>query len=165
MILGNFDQPPKQSPKQPQTDHPTSPSKQTIKSRNLARVLAMQYLFQNDINPVNLLGWLSEPQRQSQTTMADLELTHQLIAACEDINALDEIYKPFLSKSLYHVGAVEKAILRLAIAELKLQVTSATVVTDEAIKMAKTFGSSDGFKLINAVIDAYVKSDQHQSTH
>ena len=59
------------------------------------------------------------------------------------------------------LNKVDLAILRLAITELKHQkATPQKVVIDEAIELAKTFGSAKTSQFINGVLDAIIKHDQ-----
>lgn len=56
------------------------------------------------------------------------------------------------------LNKVDLAILRLAISELKVcPATPPKVVIDEAIELAKTFGSAKTSKFINGVLDAVIK--------
>lgn len=59
------------------------------------------------------------------------------------------------------LNKVDLAILRLAISELKQhQDTPPKVVIDEAIELAKTFGSAKTSQFINGVLDNIIKHDQ-----
>lgn len=56
------------------------------------------------------------------------------------------------------IGYVEKNILRAAIAELwYFPETPAKVVIDEAVDMAREFGSADSGSFVNGVLDAVYK--------
>jgi len=54
--------------------------------------------------------------------------------------------------------AIDRAILRLAIAELRTQGTPAKVVINEALELAKKFSSEDAASFINGILDAALKS-------
>ena len=54
--------------------------------------------------------------------------------------------------------AIDRAILRLAIAELQTTGTPAKVVINEALELAKKFSSEDAAPFINGILDAALKS-------
>lgn len=58
---------------------------------------------------------------------------------------------------LERVGAVERNILRLALAELDEASTPARVVIDEAVKLAHWFAGSRAPAFINGVLDAVAR--------
>lgn len=62
------------------------------------------------------------------------------------------------------IGYVEKNILRASIAELwHFPETPAKVIIDEAVEMAKEFGSSESGSFINGVLDAVYKQMEPDS--
>ncbi|QJC31925.1 transcription antitermination factor NusB [Enterobacteriaceae endosymbiont of Donacia versicolorea] len=68
---------------------------------------------------------------------------------------LDNVMKPFLSRKLFELGQIEKAILRISLYELinRLDVPY-KVVINESIYLAKSFGGVDNsYKFINGVLD------------
>ena len=58
------------------------------------------------------------------------------------------------------IAAIDRAILRLALAELRATNTPAKVVIDEAVELAKRFSSEDASAFINGILDAAVKSQK-----
>ncbi|MBR8461729.1 transcription antitermination factor NusB [Campylobacter sp. faydin G-140] len=70
-------------------------------------------------------------------------------------NELDKILKKFLKEGeIERVGAVELAILRLGIYEMKFTITDKAVIINEAIELAKELGGDSAPKFINGVLDA-----------
>ncbi|QJC35540.1 transcription antitermination factor NusB [Enterobacteriaceae endosymbiont of Donacia sparganii] len=68
---------------------------------------------------------------------------------------LDNVMKPFLSRKLFELGQIEKAILRISLYELinRLDVPY-KVVINESIYLAKSFGGvENSYKFINGVLD------------
>ncbi|MCX6816501.1 MAG: transcription antitermination factor NusB [Candidatus Beckwithbacteria bacterium] len=55
------------------------------------------------------------------------------------------------------LNKVDLAILRLAVKEMKAGITPPKVVIDEAIELAKTYGSETTPKFINGVLGAIIK--------
>lgn len=59
---------------------------------------------------------------------------------------------------LERIAAIDRTILRLALAELRTTSTPAKVVIDEAVELAKKFSSEDAAGFINGILDAALKS-------
>lgn len=67
---------------------------------------------------------------------------------------MDALIASFISRDLNKLGPIEYAILRIASYELKYHPEIPfKVVINEAIDLAKSFGSQDGHKFINGVLD------------
>lgn len=58
---------------------------------------------------------------------------------------------------LERLGKVDRSILRLALCELELKETPASVVIDEAIELAKKYSSEEAAKFINGILGTYLK--------
>ena len=73
----------------------------------------------------------------------------------EGVEGLDETLAPFLSnRKVEEVDPVERAVLRLAAFELRERPeVPFQVVINEALDLTKTFGSDEGRKFVNAVLD------------
>jgi transcription antitermination protein NusB len=56
------------------------------------------------------------------------------------------------------MAAIDRALLRLALAELRTRGTPSKVVINEAVELAKKFSSEDAAPFINGILDAAVKS-------
>lgn len=126
-------------------------------SRRKARILAFQALYSYDVGGESLdqlltLNWASE------TIAQDVKDFSRIIIA-GSINHLEEI-DVLIKKHLTgrwefdRVNRVSVAILRISVFALLYQKeTSASIIIDEAIDIAKEFGTDDSFKFINAVLD------------
>ena len=55
---------------------------------------------------------------------------------------------------------IEKNILRIALYELMDKQLDSLIVISESIRMSKKYGSVEGYKLINAVLDRISKENQ-----
>lgn len=63
---------------------------------------------------------------------------------------------------LTRIGAVERAVIRLAVYEMLAQPDPpAQVVINEAIELAKIFGDTDSGGFVNGVLDAIWKRHRH----
>ena len=84
---------------------------------------------------------------------------------------LDSRLKQCISRSLDSIDPVERAILRLSTYELLFRPeVPPKVVLNEAVELWRVFGSEEGFRFVNGVLDALVnqkpdvetKSEQHK---
>lgn len=72
----------------------------------------------------------------------------------ENVDAVDQIMMPYLDREVSELDPIEKAILRLAVYELKFELdVPYKVVINEAIEVAKVFGAEDSHKYVNGVLD------------
>ena len=138
-------------------------------SRRKGRILAFQALYSWDVSKTPLedlltFSWIgkdSENQTDDQpltSTAKDEQLFAGLIISgtIQNIDQIDELIKSHLSASwsFERINKVTLAILRTGIYELKYQKESQPkIVIDEAVNIAKDFGTDDSYKFINAVLD------------
>lgn len=89
----------------------------------------------------------------------DLDYFKELIRAVPaQHQELDELMTPFLSRPLNELDPIELAILRLSIYELaKRPDIPYRVVINEALELAKKFGSIEGYKFVNGILDQVAK--------
>jgi N utilization substance protein B len=72
--------------------------------------------------------------------------------------AIDEQIKPFLDRDISELDQVELAILRIATYELLFRLDIPyKVVINEALDLTKVFGSKEGFKYVNGILDNVAK--------
>ncbi len=70
----------------------------------------------------------------------------------------DYISKHLKNWTISRIAIIDKSILRLAIYELVYEAqTPMKVIINEAIEIAKKYGTKDSFTFINAVLDAIAK--------
>lgn len=73
--------------------------------------------------------------------------------------AIDARMIPHLDRTITLLNPVELSVLRLAIYELQFHPeVPPPVVINEAIELAKEYGSVEGYKFVNGVLNAIVKS-------
>ena len=71
---------------------------------------------------------------------------------------IDVIMTPFLKRPLDELDPIELAVLRLAIFELTQRLDIPyRVVINEALELTKKFGSIEGYKFVNGVLDQVAK--------
>ena len=129
------------------------PSQQ--KQRHRARRLAMQALYQWNYNhtPVNeLIPMMLEEQGATKLDRTYFEIVAK--GAIEKVDCIDAALQPLLDRELSELNPVELAILRLSAYEMldKIEIPY-RVVINEGVQLAKEFGSEQGHKYVNAVLD------------
>lgn len=78
--------------------------------------------------------------------------------ALEKLTNVDEQVSKHLKEwDIQRIGGIERAILRLGVYELCFTSTDAPIVINEAIELAKLYGSDNAPRFINGVLDAIVK--------
>ena len=137
-----------------------------VDRRTRARELAMQALYQLDIQGPGLLELLSQFFIENETDGAVRKLawdwtkgTWENLARCDEL-IVDSTIKWQLSR----LSLVDKNILRLAVYQLKFcPDVPAKVVINEAIELAKKFGSDKSAPFVNGVLDAVLKKLKAQT--
>lgn len=77
---------------------------------------------------------------------------------------LDAVATPYMNRAASTLDPVERAILWIGLFELgERRDIHPNVVIDEAIELAKCFGSDESYKFINGVLDRVNKSPQTHS--
>ncbi|WP_410687885.1 transcription antitermination factor NusB [Avibacterium paragallinarum] len=123
--------------------------------RRRARECAVQALYswhlsQNPIDEVEL-AFVSEQDMNG----VDMPYFRKLLRqTAENINAVEASVAPYLDRSLEELDPIERAILRLAVYELRFELdVPYKVVINEAIEVAKVFGADDSHRYVNGVLD------------
>ena len=127
--------------------------------RRKARELAVQaiYSWQVSKNPVNDIevNFIAENSKRR----FDIEYFQLLLrGVTANIGTIDAAISPYVDRPLDDIDQVEKAILRVAVFELKdCTDVPYRVVINEAIELAKSFAADDSHKFVNGVLDKTVK--------
>ena len=124
-------------------------------SRHKARRAAVQALYQWDLTEQDPDQIESHFISEHNLTGADSEYFNCLVRQVPLYRQeIDSNIVPCLDREMENVDPVEKAILRIAAYELEYhKETPYRVVLDEAIKLSKAFGSDQGYKFVNGVLD------------
>lgn len=124
-------------------------------ARSLARRYAMQALYQWQLNKLDDqavdLYFVPDKDRRRIDEDYYTELINQVVYHTSE---LDDAMVPALDRKLKAVDPVELAILRLGVCELMHHLdVPYRVVINEAIILAKRFGSENSHKFINGILD------------
>lgn len=124
-------------------------------ARRRAREFAMQGIYEWQMNQLPALEIEKHLKENEFLKKADQTLFKALLYGVLEANAhIDEVLSPFFDRASDEVSPVERAILRLATFEiLQHAETPYPVIINEAIELAKTFGSNDGHRFVNGVLD------------
>lgn len=130
-------------------------SKPNIWARRKARRALVQAVYQWQLSGNSVTSVKADFAEGDSLKKADHEFFDQLLSTVVTHAAdLDASFAAKLDRELEKLDHVERAILRLASAELKFRVdVPYRVVIDEYVELAKTFGAQDSYKYINGVLD------------
>lgn len=146
-------------------------------NRSYSRILALQYLYReeflisNDKLKINLEqaaiildelkidGFKSDISNYNDL---DIKYANEILTGVQteknEIDSLIQNYAP--SFPLKQVAIIDKSILRICIYEIKYNELNPSIAMDEAIEIAKVFGSDKSAAFINGVIDSLVQNDK-----
>ena len=128
--------------------------------RRKARIAALQALFESDISghdPERSLNQLAEGQALSEQALSYArELIRGVLDNKEPIDPLIETHAP--SWPLEQISAIDRNILRLAIFEILIDNrVPPKAAINEAVELAKTFGSYNSSRFVNGVLGSISK--------
>ena len=123
--------------------------------RHKARIMALQALFESDCtghDPESSLSWLAEKQPLPETALSFAkELIDGVMANKERIDARIKAHAP--NWPVEQLSAIDRNILRLAIFEISINnKVPVKAAINEAVELAKTFGSDNSPRFINGVL-------------
>lgn len=127
----------------------------TIPDRRNARIVVVQILYQDDVNPEHNPAWDEEWMKR--------RLRHpELVAFAKSLLAGVRLYQREIDDrlsavaenwSLSRMAITDRNILRLGAYELLYTDTPPRVVIDEAVELAKLFGSQQSGPFVNGILD------------
>lgn len=124
------------------------------------RIVVFQILFQEELNPGSLEALADsyiaqelprkEPLRKFARELLDNTIAHRETID-EQITALSRNW------TLARMSPVDRSILRLAASEILYTSTPRPIAINEAIELAKKFGTQDSPMFINGILDRFQK--------
>lgn len=134
--------------------------KQEIRAKQRARRLALQAIYQwlmthEEAHVIE--AQFRATQDNGQIDMAYFSrLLQGVLTQCD---GLEEQFSPFLDRNVAQLNPIERVVLLLGTYELQtcLEVPY-RIVLDEAVTMAKSFGSQDGHRYVNGVLNNVAKT-------
>jgi len=128
--------------------------------RTRARELAMQGLFQLDIQGDDMLWRLAEFFAENESNSSTRKLAYAWAkGAWKNLPACDELIKASaIQWGMDRLCYVDKSILRLAVYQLKFcDDIPPRVAINEAIELAKKYSTENSPAFVNGVLDAVLK--------
>lgn len=126
-------------------------------TRRVAREAAIQYLFSHDLNKVEdgTIGdddfWEIRPTRPAEREFAEELLT----GLATEQKVVDQAIMDVVDNYSFHrIDAVDRNILRLATYEILFcESIPDPVSINEAVEIAKRFGTEDSASFVNGILD------------
>lgn len=133
--------------------------KQSIGGKRRARKLALQALYQWLMSGHELCE--IETQFRIANNMAKVDTDYFcriLYGVPEHVSSLEESFTPFLDRPVNGLNPVELTVLRLGAYELvHCPEIPYRVILDESVSLAKEFGSQEGHRYVNGVLNNLAK--------
>lgn len=131
-----------------------------MSTRSRARQVVVQVLFQNDLNPEG-----DDQQQKFIRTRLNknsglVDFANQLIFGVrQNQERLDSSLQAAANNwSVPRMAVTDRCIMRLATYELLFTDTPPSVVINEAIELAKRFGSNQSSGFVNGILDRVLKA-------
>lgn len=120
--------------------------------RRLARVKAVQSLFQVDMSGTNKVDAINNVLEEDEKS--DEFLEQLVFGTLENLEEIDLVIKDHLKNwKIDRVGNVDRAVIRMGIYEMKyLKEIPINVSLNEAIDVAKSFGGDESGRFVNGVL-------------
>ena len=131
-------------------------------ARHNARRYALQAMYQWQLAGTPITDLETEFLNYHIDKKVDIDYFKELIHGIpKHQTELDAEMLPFLGRTVNEIDPVELAVLRLAIYELtKRPDVPYRVIINEALELAKQFGSIEGHKFVNGILDRIAKKNR-----
>lgn len=128
-------------------------------SRQRARGLLIKALYQWQLADHSRDELLAQYSELAEFGRIDQDFFENLLGrVLAEAEALDKVIAEFADRGMSQLDAVARAVLLLALSELKFRDdVPVKVVINEAIELAKRYGATDSYRFINAVLDKAAK--------
>ncbi len=130
-----------------------------MSSRSRAREVALQSLFQEDLNPRDSRDQLA-PFVESRLQDAELRefATSLVLGVLRNRGELDALLEAKAENwSLSRMAATDRNVLRLGAYEIRYADTPERVAINEAVELAKRFGSKQSSQFVNGILDKLIQ--------
>ena len=124
----------------------------TPKQRSRARVVQALYQWLTSGGEIEQIEQQFLNQKEGKISKAFF--SNLILNIPKNISVLDEIIEPSLNRDFSELGPTEKAVMYLAVYELKFQTeVPYKVIINEAVELTKLYGADGAYKLINTSLD------------
>ena len=131
-------------------------------NRHLGRIIALQTLYEYEFrmecedSDVSMADVLERNLDRYKEALGDREFVEKIVkGVIEDKKSLDETIQPVAPEwPISQIARVDRMILRMAIYELQKlgDIIPPKVAINEAVELAKSFGSDNSSKFVNGVL-------------
>ncbi|WP_367670695.1 transcription antitermination factor NusB [Sodalis-like secondary symbiont of Drepanosiphum platanoidis] len=130
-----------------------------LSPRHQARKKAVQALYALEVSKNDIYSIENFFLKKKNMKYVDINYFSELyLKVAFNFKFLDKLMIPYLSRPIENIGYIESAILRIALYELcKKKEIPYKVIINEAIKLTKSFGPTESYKFVNAVLDKVCK--------
>ncbi len=129
--------------------------KESIKGMRRARRLALQALYQWQLSASELSDIEAQFRQANDMDKVNVDYFCRLLYGIpKHVVSLEEALTPFLDRPVQQLNPIELTTLRMGAFELlHSPEIPFRVVLDEAITLTKVFGSQDGHRYVNGVLN------------
>jgi N utilization substance protein B len=130
--------------------------------RSRAREVALQVLFQDDLNPGGNPAVADQFLRGRLKSEDLISFGQSLVAGVRRNRAeLDELLDRIADNwSLQRMATTDRNVLRLGAYEILYADTPARVAINEAVELAKRFGSAQSAQFVNGILDRFLEKQR-----
>jgi len=131
-------------------------------NRSRAREVALQALFQEDLNPRDSRDQLA-PFVEARLQEDELRefATSLVLGVMRNQGELDALLESNTENwSLSRMAATDRNVLRLGAYEIRYANTPERVAINEAVELAKRFGSKQSSQFVNGILDKLIQRDR-----
>lgn len=146
-------------------------------NRHLGRIISLQSLYEYEFRKkagdttAEIQSIISKNIQPYAKALGDTEFVYQLTSGvAENTKELDDILRPLAPEwPLESIAAVDRNTLRIGLYELKSGNVPPKVAINEAVELAKAFGSDNSSRFINGVLGTAFKQlgleDDREGNH
>ena len=124
-----------------------------------SRDKVLQSLYEADVGSNLLDEVISNRPNEKNNTF----FQNHLRGVLKSLETLDKILEKNLPRPLSQLDPIERNILRMSLFELLNNETKDVIVISEAIRLSKKYGSSNGYRFINAILEKLIKEGLDQN--
>lgn len=132
--------------------------------RSRAREVALQALFQEDLNPRDSRDQVMPllENRLKEVELRDFAVS-LVLGVLRNRNELDQLIASKADNwSVSRMAATDRNVLRMGAYEIRYTDTPPRVAIDEAVELAKRFGSASSSQFVNGILDKLIEKKESE---
>lgn len=136
-----------------------NPNKISTSGRKKARSLAVQAIYQWQFTCDSANKIIAHFLAEINEKKTDVDYFADLVnGVLTNVSSIDAEFTQFLDRDFSELDQIELAILRIAVYEFLYRLdVPYKVIINEALELTKTYGSIEGFKYVNGILDKAAK--------